>query len=168
MPTHSAVLVNLQFELTNLQVTHYFCNSSCDPPHIHMTLSIFVHFQIRALTRSTFMSPTDIFCDKIKDARTRSSRKCHQTPLQWFMHICIVTSLMPSLHHHIQYLTNWTISNLLHKQSDFFINDSINVCCDLVFLNSSTLTFSCRSTRICALKGMVEVAKVHIFVQLGI
>jgi hypothetical protein len=30
------------------------------------------------------------------------------------------------------------------------------------------LTFSGQSTRICALEGIVEVAKVHIFVQSGI
>jgi hypothetical protein len=35
-------------------------------------------------------------------------------------------------------------------------------------LIDDSLTFSGRSTRICALKGKVEVTKVHIFVQLGI
>jgi hypothetical protein len=38
----------------------------------------------------------------------------------------------------------------------------------LATIPEESLTFSGRSTHICTLKGKVEVAKVHIFVQSGI
>jgi hypothetical protein len=50
----------------------------------------------------------------------------------------------------------------------FWSPDGVNVYQISLLFSSKFLTFSDWSTHICAVKGKVEVAKVHIFVQSGI